>query len=275
MEANQILQSGILDILFEGKNKAYGAYDLRKTYNKRISTALIIMAATICSLIIGSVIARNLKAEVVNKDWVLEDKTLVNIPDEPVVPEPELPKPKTAIMPPVATVQVTRPEIVDDKDVLQPPPEVEEIANAGIDVRTIAGPRDLGFIAPPEVEVGTQIIAGVVSKKENKDSVFYKVEIDATFPGGADAWAKYVSRAISRELDEFTDTDFGTCTVQFIVDKNGNVSDVNAINMQGTKLAQVAVNSIRKGPKWIPAIQNGTNVNAVRLQPVTLYKPDL
>jgi protein TonB len=57
MEANQILQTGFLDILFEGKNKLYGAYDLRKTYNQRITKALfstmMIMLVLVTSFIIS------------------------------------------------------------------------------------------------------------------------------------------------------------------------------------------------------------------------------
>jgi protein TonB len=45
--------------------------------------------------------------------------------------------------------------------------------------------------------------------------------------------------------------------------------------MKGTKLAEIAVNCIRKGPKWNPAIQNGTKVNAYRRQPVTLVNPGM
>lgn len=274
MEAHQILQSNILDILFEGKNKAYGAYDLRNTYNKRITMALIIMVAIICLLIIGSAIANKMQAVEVSNDWVSKDRILVN-PDEPKLPEPQLPKPKTTILPPVATIKLTPPEIVKAKDVLQPPPNVEEIANSKIDIKTITGTRFEGVLAPPEAETGTQIIAEVDTKKQNPDSIYLWVQIDATFPGGAAAWHKYVSKAIMKELDEFTNTDFGTCTVQFIVDKNGNVSDVHALDMKGTKLAEIAVNAIRKGPKWNAAIQNGTKVNAYRKQPVTLINPDL
>lgn len=274
MEAHQILQSNILDILFEGKNKAYGAYDLRNTYNKRITMALIIMIAIISLLIISSAIANKMHPVEANKTWVSKDRVLIN-PDEPKLPEPKLPKPKTAILPSVATVKLTPPEIVKDKDVLQPPPDIEEIANSKIDIKEITGIKFDGVIAPPEAETGTHITAGANTKKQNPDSVFLSVQIDATFPGGAAAWQKYVSNAIMKELDEFTNSDFGTCTVQFIVDKNGNVSDVHALNMQGTKLAEIAVNCIRKGPKWNPAIQNGTKVNAYRRQPVTLINPGL
>jgi protein TonB len=58
------------------------------------------------------------------------------------------------------------------------------------------------------------------------------------------------------------------------VDINGNVSKVEATTMQGTKLAEIAVNSITKGPKWIPAMQNGRYVTAYRYQPVTILNPN-
>jgi protein TonB len=98
------------------------------------------------------------------------------------------------------------------------------------------------------------------------------VEMEASFPGGLDKWTQYIQRAILNELDEFGENDYGTCIVKFVVDKNGKVSDVEATTLKGTKLAQVAINAIRKGPKWIPAEQNGRKVNAYRLQPVTLKK---
>jgi protein TonB len=62
--------------------------------------------------------------------------------------------------------------------------------------------------------------------------------------------------------------------VRFVVDVNGIVSDVTAMTLKGSKLAQIAVNAIRKGPNWIPAIQNGRSVTAYRTQPVTLNSPD-
>ena len=73
-----------------------------------------------------------------------------------------------------------------------------------------------------------------------------------------------------QDIDEFTESDYGTCIVKFIVDKTGKVSQVEATTMKGSKLAEIAVNAIRRGPNWTPAQQNGRYVNAYRLQPVTL-----
>ena len=61
METNKILSADILDILFEGKNKEYGAYELRKTYNKRITLALIITAVIALLIFVGSVVAKNIQ----------------------------------------------------------------------------------------------------------------------------------------------------------------------------------------------------------------------
>lgn len=274
MEANQILKSDILDIIFEGKNKAYGAYDLRKTYNKRISTALIFTVGLILLLLIGSIIANKLKPKDDAKVMVVNESVLQQVkPDEPPPPPPP-PPPKLPPPPPVATIQFTPPKVVKDEEVIKPPPEVKQIEEAKVDIKTVEGTKDLGIVAPPSDLQGTQVVAAPVEKKEDPDKIFTKVEIEASFPGGPQAWQKYVTRAIQADQDEFTDADFGTCVVKFIVDKNGTVSDVQATTMKGTKLAEVAVNAIRKGPKWTPAQQNGRYVNAYRLQPVTLTNPD-
>ena len=269
MEAKQILKSDLLDILFEGRNKEYGAYDLRKTYNKRLTKALIGTVVFILLLLIGSAIANKLSEDNSVNEIKTSDVTLQQIkPEEPPPPPP--PPPKLPPPPPVATIQFTPPKVVKDEEVVKPPPEIKEIEKAKVDVKTVEGTKDIGIVAPPSDEVGTQVVAAPVEKKEDPDKVFTKVEIEANFPGGPQAWSKYVSRAISAQLDEFTESDYGTCIVRFIVDKTGTVSDVQATTMKGTLLAKLSVDAIKSGPKWVPASQNGHVVAAYRLQPVTL-----
>ncbi len=102
------------------------------------------------------------------------------------------------------------------------------------------------------------------------DKTFYKVEEDAKFPGGKDAWLKFISKAINKDLDALQiEGKTGTCILQFIVDTNGEVSAVEALTMQGTKFAQVVTDAVKNGPKWEPATQNGKKVKAYRKQPVT------
>lgn len=106
------------------------------------------------------------------------------------------------------------------------------------------------------------------------DIIFTKVEHEAEFPGGKTAWLKYVTGKIMENQALFTEKDFGKCMIKFIVDVNGNVSDVKATTMEGSTLAKIAIDAIRNGPKWFPAMQNGRKVNAYREQPITLSNPD-
>lgn len=274
MDANQFLKADLLDIIFEGRNKEYGAYDLRKTYNRRITIALVSTIIVIAIIFIGTVIAKNLSDKDQAIEMKVKDLSLEQIqPNEPPPPPPP-PPPKLPPPPPVATIAFTPPKVVKDEEVIKPPPEVKQIEEAKVDVKTVEGTKDIGVVAPPVEDVGTNVVAAPVEKKEDEDKVFTKVEIEASFPGGASAWTKYVTRAIQQNADEFTESDFGTCVVKFIVDRTGKVSQVEATTMKGTKLAEVATNAIRKGPNWTPAQQNGRLVNAYRLQPVTLTNPD-
>ena len=269
MEANQILQSGFLEILFEGRNKSYGAYDLRKTYNKRISTGLFSIIVLVLLLLIGSAVLKNFSKHQTIVALSSTDRTLQKIADE----EPKV-LPKLPTVTRTAALKVTTPRIVKDRLVLDPPPDVKQIENARIDDHTVEGPKAIDIINPPVEVSGTNVAFGPATKRGAEDSTFIAVEIEASFPGGAEGWQRYIRKAILSQLEDFSDTDFGTCEVRFIVDKTGTVSDVQATTMKGTKLAEIAVNAIRKGPKWKPAQQNGQYVNAYRLQPVTLQNPN-
>jgi protein TonB len=268
METNKILSADILDIIFEGKNKEYGAYELRKTYNKRITMALIITAAVIAIIFIISVIAKNMD-DTDSKVLEVKDLELETVKAEEKPPPPPPPPPKLPPPPPIQTIQFTPPKIVKDVEVIKPPVENEKLEEAKIAVKTVEGVKDVGIVAPPQEEK-SQVIEAPKAVAEDEDKVFTKVEIEASFPGGEGAWTRYVTKAIQSNIDELTDAgESGTCRVRFIVSKDGTVSDVVATTMKGTKLAEIAVNAIRKGPAWKPAVQNGRQVNAYREQPVT------
>jgi hypothetical protein len=77
------------------------------------------------------------------------------------------------------------------------------------------------------------------------DSVFTRDEIEASFPGGANAWTRYIMGQIERHQNELGSNDYGTCILKFIVGSDGNIAGVEATTMQGTKLAEIAVRAIR------------------------------
>ncbi|MEO6674928.1 MAG: energy transducer TonB [Ginsengibacter sp.] len=114
-----------------------------------------------------------------------------------------------------------------------------------------------------------------LSDTTEKDVVFEKVEVEASFPGGEKAWTQYIKQQLMENLDALIKANkSGTCRLKFIVGKDGNIRNVEAVTMKGTKLAKVGINAILKGPKWIPAFQDGRTVNAFREQPITFTLQD-
>jgi protein TonB len=270
MEVNKILSADILDIIFDGKNKSYGAYDLRKTYNKRITYALIGTISVCLFIFLFIILASNFKsdkkAEIIVQDVNLED---IKKEDKKIEPPPPPPPPKQE-PPKVELTKFTPPKIVPDEQVKETPPEQEKLTDTKIDVKDQAGIKDDGVVAPPVENSGTGVVAAP-KQDEDYDKLFTSVQIEAQFPGGMGAWSKYLQRNLNSSLPQENGAPEGKyqVVVSFIVDKNGNISDVVAENDPGYGTAQEAVRVIKKGPAWKPAIQNGHNVQYRQRQAIT------
>jgi len=115
METNKILSADILDILFEGRNKAYGAYDLRKTYNKRITYAVVGTISLCLLLLIGSILANSGKKK--EAKIFVQDMNLESVNKDEKKPEPPPPPPPKQEPPKVEITKFTPPKIVKDEEV--------------------------------------------------------------------------------------------------------------------------------------------------------------
>jgi hypothetical protein len=106
---------------------------------------------------------------------------------------------------------------------------------------------------------------------DDSDKVFTKVEIEAAFPGGDAAWRRYLEKYLQNFNPADNGAPFGSYTVriQFIVDKEGKISNVTALTHYGFGMEEIAIKVIKNGPKWTPAIQHGRNVKAFRTQPIS------
>ena len=139
MSAHKTLKIDLLDIIFEGRNKEYGAYDLRKTYYKRLSIALFVTVVTISGLFMASVIRDRLALRDAAMQIHVKDISLEALKSDEPPPPPPPPPPKLPPPPRVATIAFTPPRIVKDEEVIKPPPEVKQIEEARIDVKTARG----------------------------------------------------------------------------------------------------------------------------------------
>ena len=270
MEANKILSADVLDLIFEGKNKDYGAYDLRKTYNRRITKALIITASVALLALLGSLLASAMKDKN-DKKVKMTEMTLQEVKQEEKKepPPPPPPPPPKQEPPKVEMKQFTPPVIKKDEEVEKPPPQQEELKDVKIDVVNQEGIKDDNIATPVQIDEGKQIVEE--KKEEDENKIFDKVEIEASFPGGDGKWRQYLERNANGQVATDNNAPEGTYTtvVQFVVDKEGNISDVKALTNHGYGMEDEAIRVIRKGPKWTPAVQNGRQVKAYRKQPIT------
>lgn len=266
MESNKILQADILDILFEDRNKAYGAYELRKSYNKRLIKSIAVTGVVIGLLFVGGMVSgRGNGKKAVLPQATEVDLAAVKDPTPPTPPPPAPPKPVVQ----VKQLIFTPPVIVPNDKADQPPPTQEDIETAKIGTENKAGVDDIGAPAPPAVsDAGGK---GIIEapKKNEEPEIFETVEIESEFPGGMPAWARFLNKTL-RYPDAAQDAGIqGVVMVKFIVDEKGNVSDVEAISgPEGGGLREEAIRTIKKSGTWTPAVQNGRHVKSYKRQPI-------
>ncbi|HEX5652842.1 MAG TPA: energy transducer TonB [Chitinophagaceae bacterium] len=266
MESSKILSADLLDILFDDRNKEYGAYELRRTYNKRIKKALLFTLTIAALVLTGSVLARTLKPER-DKSMKSTIVTITELPPEIQKPEPlpEQPQPEPE---PVRTEQLTTFDIVDDNQVEEPPPTKDDLDSAMIGLKDQEGSTPTGIVDEP-LPVGEG--SGIIDTKKNEepeDFIHPIVQVEARFAGN---WEKFLLRHLNPEVPAENGAPTGRYTVriQFVVDKEGNVSDIKALTNIGYGLEEESIRVLRKADKWEPAIQNGYKVKAYRVQLIT------
>ncbi|MEO6488620.1 MAG: energy transducer TonB [Ferruginibacter sp.] len=271
MEANKILDADILDIIFDGKNKAYGAYQLRKTYNQTLRKALLVTGAFLLLLLIGTVLANVLSTDDSKDALNVVDTQMAEIKkDEPPPPPPPPPPPTPPPPPEVNQVKFTPPKIVKDEEV-KPEEKIEEIKeDQVISTKTVESDNKVQIVQAPVEDKGTQVVE-VPKTDDDENKVFNKVEVEAAFPGGEAAWRRYLQNNLDANTPIENGAPQGTyqVIVKFIVSKDGSISDVQAETKHGYGMEDEAVKIIKKGPRWTPALQNGRNVNAYRRQPIS------
>lgn len=270
MDINKLQTADVLDIIFDGRNKEYGAYDLRKTYNKRLTYALVSMLLLCLLMLVISVIANSVGKE--KTQVMVQDISLENMKTEEKKPEPPPPPPPPKQEPPkVEITKFTPPKIVKDEEVKpeEEIKEVEKLEDTKIGTFNQEGVKDEGLVAPP-VEKGTGVVEAP-KVEEDYDKVFTVVQIPAEFPGGLPAWSRYLERNLNRDIPVENGAPAGryTVIVAFTVSKTGAISDVQAENDPGYGTKAEAIRVITKGPSWKPAVQNGRNVIYRHKQSIT------
>ncbi len=271
MKSEQILTSDLLDILFENRNKAYGAYSIRKAYPSHLKKALLMMLLliTIASLYVMSKPKKN-----TSYTPALTDTIVVKLADykEPEKPKEQPPQRTVAEQPPTKPDFV--PTIVDDELVETEVPDRTDTAfynpgpenNPGTQggeqyIQAAQGPETIITPEPPQTPTPEE--PAIVEYPEEKPE----------FPGGIEAWIRYLQRML-RVPDDLEAGDRKTVRVKFVVNTNGEVTDAVITQSAGTQFDKEVLRVIGRMPKWKPGKQRGKQVASYFTQPVTFTAPE-
>ena len=273
MDTNKILQADVLDILFDNRNKAYGAYELRKNYHKRLKKSMMIVATllliTVSAPIVASMFDKPIVIDLPNDEPRIIKNVEVIIPKEP---EPKVPEAKP-LKPtePVNTIANTTPIIevaneVNDAD-LPPTKEALKDAVSGIENKEGEGTEVLDL--PNNDGEGTAVIPQEPAPNDNE--IFDDVDVSQMpeFPGGEEELMRYLAQNIQYPKQALDGNTEGRVLIGFVVNKEGEIDDVKVLRSIGDGCDEEAVRVIHKMPKWKPGKNNGKLVNVFYNLPVT------
>ena len=255
-----LIDNGWTDLVFEGKNQAYGAYQLRKNTGIRNLKALLTMFA-IFALIAAIVIAKvSIDNYIASRNAAIEtDVELANLAEkkEAKVEKKDEPEPeKIEIEKVKSSVAFTVPEIKKDEEVkeeqeMKSQEELQE-TNTAIGAFNVEGNDE----AAGEVLKVKETIAEPEPPKVEETKVFDVVEEMPQFPGGNSALFEYLSKNIKYP-------------VVAVVERDGSITDVKVVKSVDPSLDKEAQRVVKSMPHWIPGKQNGSAVRVKYTVPVT------
>ena len=273
MSKVDLIDNSWVDLVFENKNKNYGAYQLRKETGKRNVKAMVIVFSTIAiviALFYAKIAIENAMPKKVAIETDVELSKLAQKKEakverkEPVKVEQE----QKVIEKVKSSVKFTAPEIKKDEDV-KPEDEIksqDDLAktNTAIGSFDVKGNDE----AAGEVLKAKEVITDE-KPKEEETKVFDVVEQMPQFPGGQGALFEYLSKQIKYPVIAEENGVQGRVIVTFVVERDGSITDVKVVKSVDPSLDKEAQRVVKGMPRWIPGKQNGSAVRVKYTVPVT------
>ncbi len=262
------------DIIFDGKNKEFGAYQMRKTSDARHNKAMIVVVI-IAALCFALPFLVNTVLPKADADITADaDQQLVNVVTEEVEeeePEEEIERieeQKPEVLPEevLNTVKVTELAIVDDdqvkaEDEIKTQDELQQTETAFGQTDFDKGTDDLNVVREYKDEI--------VVEEKKEEQVFTAVEQMPQFPGGDAELMKYISSNIKYPTMAMENNIQGRVVVQFVVTKTGKIGEVKVVRSKDPDLDKEAVRVVKSLPNFIPGKMNGQAVNVWYTLPIT------
>ena len=249
-----------IDMVFEGRNKAYGAYVLRKENPKMTLVALLIGASVLAALLALPMLDFGSDNEDVEETVTMVDMANIPPPVEEVKPLLRPPPPPPPA-PKIDEVKFVKPKVVEKEKVVEEIKTIEELKDKNVGAKDIKG-RDDG-----------KIVIDMPSGEGDKDvkivednTVYNAVEVRPDFPGGIQKFYDFVGKNYRAPEEDIK----GKIFVQFVVEKDGSLTDIKVVRDLGYGTGAEAIRVLKKSPKWKPGIQNGRAVRVLYSLPISI-----
>jgi periplasmic protein TonB len=268
MTAQQFLNADYLDILFENRNKSYGAYLIRKQYPSNLLKALASVLLLVgCFAIFAFTKNKNNGGAVLPDS---DDSVHVTIVDV-VIKDPQQPKPQRIVpsQPPQRLDNV--PVIVEDPDAAKQMPNRMDTVEYNPGSANKPGTGDDPNYVPGVIGDKPVVVQNPVTPSPptiEEPEIRERVEIAPEFPGGYGAWISYLQKML-RIPDEMESGIRKTVKVKFVVNASGEITDAVVLQSAGPAFDREVLRVINRMPKWKPGRQNGKAVPVYFIQPVT------
>jgi len=259
MNVETTAPKGWEDIVFEHRNKAYGAYILRRIYSKHV-----VMASIFALLIMSFVLAYPQIAAFFKGDDVVVEKpklrTTVSLEQPPPI-NPDQPPPPNIPPPPVKTIIKFLPPKVTDKEVVEEEkmPTIEEIKKNETGAENVEGTGEVVFDEP---------VQEVVKDDGDANKVFTFVEQSAEPVGGLEAFYKWVGKTLKYPAAARRMGLEGKVFVKFVIEPTGVISNVEIVKGFNGECDKEAQRVLSIAPKWKPGRQSGRAVRQAYTLPI-------
>jgi protein TonB len=266
--------SSLDEIVFENRNKLYGAYDLRTNYRSLLTKAFIFGTILFCVVAITPFVIMKIKqmtaaeTQEVNAnliDILPEEELIIEAPKEEEPPPPPPPKEE----PKQEVIQNVVPEPVKAPKVETPPPPITKQLETTTGLANQEGVKTPSYTPPPPPPSTGKVQTVEVKPQVSETQVYTEVEQLAEFPGGINKFRATVGNNFDTSV---MSGDEGTVKTEviFVVERDGSITDVkaNGPNSDFNAEAVRTVKSIKN--KWTPAKINGTAVRYRYRLPLTM-----
>jgi periplasmic protein TonB len=267
-------KNNIDDLVFANRNKAYGAYFLRRVYDKYMTRGMLVGLLAFLLLIFSPMIYAKYQEFLASQEEDLSMKEVTLAEPPPIDPKQPPPPPPPKIDPPPIKDQIkfVPPKVMKDEEVVEeePPPTVEEIKDVEISTKTEEG-KDDGVdasLVEPEAPPPPPP-PPVIEEDPDEKKVFDFVQQRPEFPDGEAALQKYLYGNIKYPAIARENGIEGRVVVKFVVTKNGEIQNAQVVRGIGGGCDEEALRVVKSMPNWKPGKHNGKAVNVTFTLPVT------